>query len=782
VFAFGEETGMAKKTLSVWAIDVGQAALKALRCRLDGDVVVAESYDFIEYPKILSQPEAEPEKLVADALQQFLSRNDVRQCKIGISVPGQNGLAKFFKPPPVEVKKIPDIVRYEAKQQIPFDLNDVIWDFQQMAGSNVEDGYALESEVGLFAMKREAVFRALKPFRDASIDVDVIQLAPLSIYNMLAYDMFAERLQNETFDVEHPPKSIVLLSLGTDATDLLVTNGFRVWQRNMPIGGNHFTRQLTKDLKLTFAKAEHLKRNAMQADDPKLVFQAMRPIFNDLVTETQRSIGFFKGLNKKAEIESIVLLGNTVKLPGLQPYLNKNLGYEVNSLEKFDRLTGSEVLGAPAFKENQLAFGVVYGLCLQMLNQGPISTNLVPREIVMERVVRAKKPWVVAAVSILIAGMIVNYAFMSSSVANVDKSKWEAAENVVTQANSTSTTLKSQDDTLKSKVELLKRIGLEVSSNADRRVLWLELLTAIYHGMNRDPKLEKDPNISPTEYKFEERKDFHFKKVESQFQDDLSKWYTKPLKEQYALQKLEREQLLGLVPNKVGPDGKPLPATPAPEDKLAGPGWVIELDGYHFYNGKRGEEKINHLRRYLINYFENGSVDLPDTDGDLVNFKLKELGISHPIVVSFDFKAGEKIPNPVYLKIAGTQSASAPGASGRPGLGGGSRPGLGGGGAPGGGVGDESSSASDTGGGTGGESTGTTGGSGRAEIRDAEGKLVPKNFSVDVFYFKLQFVWQETPLSVRLQEKKKAEEAARKKDGSLQANTQKDGSVAMKGR
>ncbi len=33
-----------------------------------------------------------------------------------------------------------------------------------MAGSNIEDGYALESEVGLFAMKREAVFRALKPF------------------------------------------------------------------------------------------------------------------------------------------------------------------------------------------------------------------------------------------------------------------------------------------------------------------------------------------------------------------------------------------------------------------------------------------------------------------------------------------------------------------------------------------------------------------------------------------------------------------------------------------
>ena len=32
------------------------------------------------------------------------------------------------------------------------------------------------------------------------------------------------------------------------ATDLVVTNGYRVWQRSIPIGGNHFTKKLTKDL------------------------------------------------------------------------------------------------------------------------------------------------------------------------------------------------------------------------------------------------------------------------------------------------------------------------------------------------------------------------------------------------------------------------------------------------------------------------------------------------------------------------------------------------------
>ncbi|MFN9714785.1 MAG: type IV pilus biogenesis protein PilM, partial [Planctomycetota bacterium] len=167
---------MAKKPQHVWGVEIGQSALKALRCHLEGDAVVADMFDFVEYPKILTQPEAEPEKLIADALEQFTSRNDLKgNIKIGVSVPGQSGLAKFFKPPPVEVKKIADIVKYEARQQIPFDLNDVIWDFQQMEGSQIEDGYALESEVGLFAMKKEAVFRALKPYRDRGMDVDLVQ-------------------------------------------------------------------------------------------------------------------------------------------------------------------------------------------------------------------------------------------------------------------------------------------------------------------------------------------------------------------------------------------------------------------------------------------------------------------------------------------------------------------------------------------------------------------------------------------------------------------------------
>ena len=100
------------------------------------------------------------------------------------SMAGQSGLARFIKLPPVDPKKIPDIVKYEAKQQIPFALEDVVWDYQPMPTLS-DDGFDLETEVGLFAMKRDQVFRTIQPLIDAEVELDIIQLSPLAIYNAM---------------------------------------------------------------------------------------------------------------------------------------------------------------------------------------------------------------------------------------------------------------------------------------------------------------------------------------------------------------------------------------------------------------------------------------------------------------------------------------------------------------------------------------------------------------------------------------------------------------------
>src|SRR5207244_6880783 len=148
----------------IWGIDIGQCALKAIRLELIDGQVTSTAFDYIEHPKILSQPDADPDQLTREALEQFLSRNKLQGDMVAISVPGQSGLARFVKLPPVEEKKIADIVKFEAKQQIPFNLDEVVWDFQKIGSGSVVDGFALETELGLFAMKRDMVAKYLTHF------------------------------------------------------------------------------------------------------------------------------------------------------------------------------------------------------------------------------------------------------------------------------------------------------------------------------------------------------------------------------------------------------------------------------------------------------------------------------------------------------------------------------------------------------------------------------------------------------------------------------------------
>ncbi len=599
------------KHAGVWGIDIGQAAFKALRCTTQDGEVVADAFDYIEYPKILSQPEAEPEKMIRDAIDQFLSRNDLKGYKVALAVPGQSGLAKFFKPPPVDAKLIPEIVKFEARQQIPFALEDVIWDFQQMGGGEV-DGFAMETEVGLFAMKREQVYRAMKPFQDVGVELDIIQLAPLSIYNFVAYDVLGEATATDEYDPENPPPSLVVLSMGTDTTDLVITNGFRVWQRSVPLGGNHFTKQLTKELKLTFAKAEHLKRNARQAEDPKLVFQAMRPVFNDLVTEVQRSIGYFQGIDRKAKIGGVVVLGNAVKLPGLQQYLGKNLGYEVNDFEAFSHLKGPAVLAAPAFKDNQLSFGVCYGLCLQGLGAAKLRTNLVPREIMTERLVRSKKPWIVASVAALLLACTFNVFFHYGRLHQVAEDRavggvdWKQASSKVNQASEMSTRYDTEDKALVGQLSRINAIGEELVGNTDRRILWLEMFKTINSTLPQTPGVQPGEIPDVDKIPFHQRQEIHVEQIEVQYFPKLEDWFTDIVKNKY----IDQQRSLGAdVPAPAATTGSATDGSTTTADGAnpTGEGWVVQLQCYHYYNQDLSKQGISHVNATLIRNLKFGS-------------------------------------------------------------------------------------------------------------------------------------------------------------------------------
>ncbi len=661
------------KSNAIWGIDIGQCALKALRCVPgdEPDKITADAFDFIEYPKILSQPEADPVELVRDAIAQFLSRNKVKEDRVAISVPGQAGLARFIKLPPVESKKIPDIVRYEARQQIPFALEDVVWDYQQMAGGSEEEGFSLETEVGLFAMKRDQVYKALKPFTDAGIEVDIIQLTPLTLYNFVVFDQMPELPPIDQYDASDPPPSTIVVSLGTDTTDLVITNGYRVWQRNIPLGGSHFTKALTKELKLTFTKAEHLKRNALKAEDPKAVFQAMKPVFHDLVTEVQRSISFFQSVDRKAKIGRVIPMGNAMKLRGLQKFLGQSLGYEVVEMQAYRGLTGSSVVGTPRFADNLLSFGVCYGLALQGLRQSALRTNLIPPEIIKDRMIRAKKPWAVGAVAALLVGCSVGFfgnwrawnstqdPLLNPAVAAAKKTAGDARQ------------MEQQFEEAKTDLSKVRDIADHLTAINDRRVLWPELLSAIGQCVPRDAadaKINWNPEGQSEQELIKQvtsSKRIYIDSIDCEHYTKLEDWFA-DVKDKY--QEAQRKAASQAADTAGGaaavPPGAPAaPGATAPGGDAAptagptGEGWVIQITGHHFHNVE-GTQSAEYLRRTLMKNLEEKTIQVFDlaaakgnpkaTAQTTIGIPIKELGIGYPVLVTPVHLHDDEIPLPGF--------------------------------------------------------------------------------------------------------------------------------------
>ena len=110
--------------------------------------------------------------------------------------------------------------------------------------------------------------------------------------------------------------------------------------------------------------------------------------------------------------------------PGLRRYLAQSLGFEIERVETFRGLVGPEVLATPAFKDNILSFGVCYGLCLQALGSAGLRTNLLPKEITMDRLIRRKKPWAVAAAALVMLACTISYAAHSMQFSTVKEAEW----------------------------------------------------------------------------------------------------------------------------------------------------------------------------------------------------------------------------------------------------------------------------------------------------------------------------------------------------------------------
>jgi type IV pilus assembly protein PilM len=372
---------MARKV--VWGIDIGQTALRAVKGSLSGDRIEVLAFDTVEYEETLSAPDVDKDNAIQRALRTFLTRNHISSNDVVLAcIPGQSALIRFIKLPPVEKKRIPDIVRYEAHQQIPFPLEEVVWDYKPLEKVY---GPGEQVEVGIFAMRRDIVHGFLSNLMVCGLDVDMLQLAPMALYNFVAYDR------------PGGTEATIVIDMGAENTELLIYTGTSVWPRSLPISGNDFTEAIMEKFKVPFGKAETLKHMAMQSKYSKQIYQAIEPALRRLVEEVQRSVGYYKSINPGTRISGILALGGSFKLPGLGKYVSENLQHmPIRNLTDPQNFDMSVARNPRVFEESALSFGVALGLLVQGCGLAGMGISLLPQELLQRKIIARKKPWAAA--------------------------------------------------------------------------------------------------------------------------------------------------------------------------------------------------------------------------------------------------------------------------------------------------------------------------------------------------------------------------------------------------
>jgi type IV pilus assembly protein PilM len=319
---------MRRKTArSAWGIDVGTSSLKAIKLAWNEakQQAAIESALLIEHTKVLNHAvnQAEEEKLVGETLKAFLDREEIKTERVCVSLPGRMALSRQIDLPPVKSAKASKVVQFEAPHHFRIPLEQLAWDFQLL--DDCADGDCGAETSGerrcralLIAAKRTTTQRFLDAFQRLDMPVDVLQTDFVALHNFLAHDYFAVPSDPSSSDA-YPV--VLALDIGCDATNIVVSSPNSLWFRSCGVAGHSFTRALVKEFNLSIAQAEQQKRAPESAERLSDLYEALSPVFDDLLKEVQQSLATYAEARPDRPVQRAVGLGGGFSLHGLLRHL-----------------------------------------------------------------------------------------------------------------------------------------------------------------------------------------------------------------------------------------------------------------------------------------------------------------------------------------------------------------------------------------------------------------------------------------------------------------------------
>ncbi|MHC5039276.1 MAG: type IV pilus assembly protein PilM [Planctomycetota bacterium] len=381
---------------SVWGIDIGRRAVKGVRFHDTSAGPMLDTADSVDVELTPNPTDSEKDEAMRIALATFIKRHRIRGESVFVSIPGHTTFNRVLRVPVVDEKKLDSTIRFEAQQQIPFPIEEVVWDYHPLPRLS-----PTEMEISLFAVKNDFIRKFLHNMELVGLMPAGIQIAPLALFNFARYELDMRGAN-------------LILDLGSDATDLLVLDQDKTWMRTVPLAGNDVTKALADKFKLPFEEAEKLKIKSGSSKQAQKIFGVMKPILNDLVTEVDRSLSYYRSQVPDVEFKECLLLGSGGKLVGIRKYLREALEVDVTRVSGLKKVQVGPKLNLEFLQANLAGLPVAMGLALQGLGKADNNVNFLPRPLVEAREVRRQRPWLVAAVLILLIGVFAGWRGMDT--------------------------------------------------------------------------------------------------------------------------------------------------------------------------------------------------------------------------------------------------------------------------------------------------------------------------------------------------------------------------------
>lgn len=336
--------------------------------------------------------EATREAAILRAIQELFSEKHYGSKQINVCAPGFHVFSKFVKLPPVDTAKVAQIIEYEARQNVPFPLEEVVWDYQILG-----EAATGELEVLLVAIKTDVVEGLFRVAEGAGLHLKLVDVSPAALCNAFRYNYG---------DLEG---CTMLLDIGAKTSNLLFFEKGKVYSRSINIGANSITQDFANEAKLTFAEAEQLKIDQgfvslggayEEPDNPQqaAISKIARQVMTRLHIQVNQTIQFFRGQQGGSAPVRLFLSGGASIMPYTAQFFSEKLNVPVEYFNPFRNIQIDPSIDLDELSKTAHSFGEVVGLGLRDLARCPVELNLMPKSSIQRQQFGQKKPFLIASV------------------------------------------------------------------------------------------------------------------------------------------------------------------------------------------------------------------------------------------------------------------------------------------------------------------------------------------------------------------------------------------------